>query len=70
MVIAALAVTSFAASALQTWATARNVGFDELPASDVAKHDSPTREPVDGRPIHQGRSRDQSHDRVTVGLSI
>jgi hypothetical protein len=59
MLIAALGITLGAASALQGWATAQNVGFEELPVSDVAKHDSLPREPLDNRAVRQGRSRDR-----------
>ncbi len=60
MVVAALGVTSFAASALQSWAMARNVTFDELPVRDVAKHDSRSRESLDLPTPRQGRSREHT----------
>ena len=60
MLIAALGITSFAASALQSWATARNVTTDELPVNDVAKHDSRARESRDEQAPRQGRARAQS----------
>lgn len=60
MVIAALGATSFAASALQSWAMARTVTFDEVPVRDVAKHDSRSRQSLDLPTPHQGRSRERS----------
>ena len=60
MIVVALGVTSFAASALQSWAMARNVAFDELPVRDVAKHDSRSRESLDLPTPRQGRSRERS----------
>ena len=60
MVVAALGVTSFAASALQSWAMARNVSFDEPPVRDVAKQDSRSRQSLDLPTPHQGRSREKS----------
>jgi HAMP domain-containing protein len=60
MIAVALGITSFAASALQSWAMARSVTVDEQPISDVAKHDSRTRESLDVQAPRQGRSRAQS----------
>jgi hypothetical protein len=56
MIIAALGVTSFAASALQSWAMARNVSI-EVPPHDVARHDARGRESLDLPTSRQGRAR-------------
>ena len=60
MIAAALGATSFAASALQSWAMARAVTFDQMPVGDVAKHDSRARDSLDLPTPRQGRSRERS----------
>ena len=64
MIITALGVTSFAASALQSWAMARNASVDSidepLPPHDVAKQDTRGRESLELPASRQGRSRPPS----------
>lgn len=67
MVIAALGITSFTASALQGWATAQRPAYDEPATSDVAKQDPKAKEVADPRAVRQGRSRELFRDRSVAG---